>query len=81
MEFNEIRKGHKKIWDTHFRLVNSDIVRKRSTLEEGRLLFPNLVLYTETKEHYIAELFGCTLRFDGLTERIHNEVDPIVRTG
>ena len=73
MEFNEFRKEHNRIWDTHFKLVNDDISRKRATLGEGSLLFPNLVLYTETEEHFIAELFGCTLRFDGLTERIHKE--------
>jgi len=32
------------------------------------------VLYTETSEHFIAELFGATLRFDGLTSRIHKEL-------
>ncbi|MFH1734270.1 MAG: hypothetical protein ABIE92_06130 [bacterium] len=72
-EFDEFRKEHKRIWNTYFRSVSDDIAGKRITLGEGRLLFPNLVLYTETEEHYIAELFGCTLRFDGLTERIHKE--------
>lgn len=47
------------------------------TLGEGRLLFPNLVLYTETSEHYLAELFGGTLRFQGLTERNHREESTI----
>lgn len=47
------------------------------TPREGRLLFPNLVLYAETEDHYIAELFGCTLKFDELTERVHKESSTI----
>lgn len=73
MEFSEFRKNHKNIWDRYLKTINDDIVRNRVSLKSGRLLFPNLVLYTETDEHYIAELFGCSLRFNELTERLHKE--------
>jgi|WetSurMetagenome_2_1015567.scaffolds.fasta_scaffold61717_1 hypothetical protein len=76
-EFSEFRKEHTRIWDSYLKLVSDDIARKRVTLGEGRLLFPNLVLYTETEDHYIAELFGCALRFDGLTAREHTESSTI----
>lgn len=78
MEFNEFSREHKRIWNAYLGTISQDLARGKVTLGSGRLLFPNLALYTETGEHFIAELFGCDLRFGGLTERTNRE-DSAVR--
>ena len=53
--------------------ISNDAARGVVKLGHGRLLFPNMILFVETSDHYIAETFGATLRFQGLVERIHKD--------
>ena len=76
MEFDEFCREHQKIWNTYLKSVY-DATKGVVGPTGGKLLFPNMVMYTETEEHYIAELFGCALRFEGLTKRIHKEDSTI----
>jgi hypothetical protein len=73
MDFKEFCREHKRIWSSYLRSVSNDVARGTVTLGSGRLLFPNIVLYTETEDHYIAELFGCDLRFNELSDRTNKE--------
>lgn len=61
------------MWSTYLKTISDDVARGTVTLGEGRLLFPNIVLYTQTMNHYIAEIFGATLMFQGLVDRTHKE--------
>ncbi len=38
-----------------------------------KVLFPNLVLFTETREHFLAEFFGMNEKFHALDEKTHKE--------
>jgi len=69
MEYNEFCVTYSKIWSRYLQKVNDDIERNYISFGQGKLLFPNIVLYIETPEHYIAELFGATSGFQGLEER------------
>lgn len=77
MKFYEFRKAHREVWDRYFHRIYSDVSKKRVTLGDGVLLYPNLALYTETEDHYIAELFGATPKYGGLIPRKHKEWSTI----
>jgi len=71
MEFDDFCNTHQRVWTSYLDIVSKFLAGRRD--DPGKLFFPNLVLYTETNDHYIAELFGCALRFAGLKRMIHKE--------
>lgn len=77
MEFEEFCEGHSQVWDDYLGVVYSDIVGKKAKLGEGILLFPNMVIYTVTEHHYLAELFGASPEYKGLASRRHSESSTI----
>ena len=77
MEFDEFCEAHSQVWDSYLGVVHSDIVTKKTRLGEGILLFPNMVLYTETEHHYLAELFGASPGYEGIGAKRHSESSTV----
>ena len=61
----------REIWIAHFRHIRSLAERG---LVSGRItLYPNILIFTETKHHFIAELVGANPKFDDLKIKKHRE--------
>ena len=73
MTFDEFRRTHFNLWNRYFKRVYDDIVGRKVELQEGTLLFPNMVVYVETNDHYLAELFGASTKFTQLVPKLHRE--------
>ncbi|MFK4388803.1 hypothetical protein ABH916_000731 [Peribacillus frigoritolerans] len=74
MHFNEFIKLNEQIWHEYFRGVFNEMLRKKLTLQDGGIiLFPNIILFTQTDNHYIVELLGANRGYHGLTTKIHKE--------
>lgn len=73
MEFDEFCKTHTEAWGRYLSRVYSTIAKGKTKLGEGILLFPNMVLYTETDDHYLAELFGASQKYKRLVPKRHKE--------
>ncbi len=73
MTFDEFCRTHTEVWDRYLSRVYSTTAKGKVKLGEGMLLFPNVVLYTETEEHYLAELFGASEKYRRLVPRRHKE--------
>lgn len=69
--FLEITRFH---WNKYLNLVIK--AGKEGYLDTGggQILFPQILLHTKTKNHYVAELLGADKKFNGLTEKSHNEI-------
>lgn len=66
-------------WDDYFKIVEKKISlgiihAKTSKGEKAEILFPNILLITETKSHYLAELIGACDTFNGLQMKSHKEI-------
>lgn len=44
------------------------------TSGDGMLLYPNMVIFSESKQHYICEVFGLSEKFSGLSEKIQKKL-------
>jgi hypothetical protein len=73
MQFDEFCKAHTEVWHRYLKKFYVAITRNEMVLQEGKILFPNLVLYTETSHHYLAELFGSSSKYKSLVPRRHVE--------
>lgn len=74
MRFQDFIEINEKLWDEYFSQIFREILYKNMVLEDGGvLLFPNVMLFTETDTHYIVELLGATRGYQGLTTKIHKE--------
>jgi hypothetical protein len=67
MEFETYQKLCLKFWDEYLKNIYNLTSNRRLTLGEGHLLYPNIALFTETKNHYIFELLGASRSYEGLT--------------
>ncbi|MDA2261318.1 DUF4263 domain-containing protein [Bacillus cereus group sp. Bc200] len=74
MLFNEFIKINEKIWHNYFREFFERLRLGEISLEEGTILFPNIALFTETKEHYIMELLGAKKDYIDLKTKKHKEI-------
>lgn len=73
MRFDEFCRAHREVWDRYFNKLYSSLSKGEAKLEDGVLLFPNMVLYTETDHHYLAELFGASPKYKRIVPRRHKE--------
>jgi hypothetical protein len=60
-----------KAWIVYFRHIRS--MAKRGLVSGGITLFPNILILTETEQHFIAELVGAKPKFDDLEIKEHKE--------
>lgn len=74
MKFEAFRKISVAELNRYFITVQHHIETtcKSDSLDE-KVLFPNLVLFVETSDHFLIELFGMNERFQSLDEKIHKE--------
>ena len=77
MNFDEFCRVHTETWHEYLKKLYVATTKKQIVLQGGTLLFPNLVLYTETSHHYLAEFFGSSLTYKGLVPRQHKETSTI----
>jgi hypothetical protein len=59
------------LWNSYLSKLDSSISSGSLVLGTGKLLFPNLALYTETRDHFIFELFGADSHFTMLKKFVH----------
>jgi hypothetical protein len=59
-------------------LVWNNYLKRISKLkpQEGVLLFPNIILFTECQDFYIIELLGCNEKYEGLTTK-RNKIENL----
>jgi len=77
VNFDRFCAVHSDIWHSYFSKIHSAISNGVAKLGDGVLLFPNMVLYTETNEHYLAEFFGASTDYTSLDVRRHKETSTI----
>jgi len=77
VEFDEFCRAHTEVWDRYLSKVYSTIANGKAKLAEGVLLFPNMVLYTETDDHYLAEFFGASPKYKRMIPRRHKELSTL----
>lgn len=73
MEFDQFCQTHIEVWHKHFKRLYTSIHKKEVNLQTGLLLYPTMVLYTETEDHYLAELFGAVTKYNNIIPRRHVE--------
>ncbi|PEZ05574.1 hypothetical protein CN326_14015 [Bacillus sp. AFS018417] len=73
MLFKEFIKINEEIWHSYFRSFFKQMLLGRISLDKGSILFPNIMLFTETKEHYIMELLGANKFYNELKTKKHKE--------
>ncbi|CAH0289527.1 Shedu anti-phage system protein SduA domain-containing protein [Peribacillus frigoritolerans] len=74
MQFNEFIKLNEQIWHEYFSRIFTGFLKKQLTLQDGgKILFPNIILFTQTDDHYIVELLGANRGYSGLTTKKHKE--------
>ena len=73
MEFNEFITLNIEYWNKYFKNLYTKIKKKEINLEEGMLLYPNIMLFTETDKHFILELFGAQRDFKGLKSKTNKK--------
>ncbi len=71
MQFKEFIQVNLQIWNKYFNFLSQSITKGRLQLGKGMLLFPNIILFTETEDHFLFELFGVERNFNGLKTKIH----------
>lgn len=71
MKFREFIDSSSYLLEKYFSSLYTEISTERIKLEVGKILFPNLSLFTETKEHFILELFGAANFFSRLKSFTH----------
>jgi hypothetical protein len=54
------------LWNKYLSTLHGSVSKGKLKLERGSLLYPNLALFTETKDHFIFELLGADEHFAGL---------------
>lgn len=71
LKFKEFSKVNMELWKKYFSRLFSNISSRNLKLGTGKLLYPNLALFTETNNHFILELLGVTKDFTGLKPFLH----------
>lgn len=67
-----------KNWNDYFKMVEEKFSQGilKATLmngEKAKILYPNILLITRTKRHYLVELLGASDTFKGLKMKVHKE--------
>jgi hypothetical protein len=78
MNYKRFLEITQEAWNDYFKVTQEKISRGiiQAELTEGGEaihLFPNILLITKTKQHYVAELLGASNTFNGLKTKIHKE--------
>lgn len=78
MNYKRFLEITQKNWNDYFKMIEKKISQGIITVEmrDGRkaqVLFPNILLITQTKKHYMAELLGANDTFNGLKMKVHKE--------
>lgn len=71
MRFKEFTEISRSILEKHFNLFSRSIAKGLYQFKDGIFLFPNIILFTETDDHFIFELFGSDTKFKGLRTKNH----------
>jgi len=66
LRFRDFYNVNLQEWNKYFELLFGNISCGLIRLGTGKLLFPNLALFTETDDHFIFELFGAASDYTGL---------------
>lgn len=74
MKFDDFIKVSLEIWSNYFNDLNENFRRQ---IKKGKILFPNIALFSETREHYIIEFFGADESFNGLNEKRHKKISSV----
>jgi hypothetical protein len=78
MKFEVFKQTTLEELNWYFQFIQYYVVDSWNTqLKEGNLLFPNLIVFTETNDHFIFELFGSDKIFTGLKEKNHKDSSTI----
>lgn len=63
-----------RVWNSYLQHVQNLSNKGQLTCRDGRiLLYPNIILYAVTKEHFIVELIGANKTFQKLVPKKHSE--------
>lgn len=73
MKFKEFKQVNLEIWNKYLGNLFQSITKGKLQLENGTLLFPNIMLLSETNDHFVLELFGAKRIFNGLKVKTHNK--------
>ncbi|SDR36997.1 protein of unknown function [Pseudomonas grimontii] len=73
MLFDKFAEKTKKNWTSYFTMVSTAQKEGRTDSNGKKILYPNILLLTQCKNHYIAELIGANEKFQPLTIKIHKE--------
>jgi hypothetical protein len=73
MKLEEFSSICHKFWDGYFQWVQEGIYRGRVVSHGGTLLFPKLLLCTQTRNHLIVELVGADTHYHGLILKEHRQ--------
>ena len=66
MKFKDFVDSSAYLWNNYFSKLDNDISKGAVVLGTGKLLYPNLALFTETNDHFLLELLGADSHFNGL---------------
>jgi len=74
MNFEAFRKISLEELNWYFQILQDyTSATYKSVGFSGKVLFPNLILFTETKDHFLVELFGINEKFQSLDVKLHKE--------
>lgn len=78
MTYKRFLEITQKNWNDYFNIVeekSSQGILKATLMngEKANILYPNILLITRTKKHYLAELLGASDTFKGLKMKVHKE--------
>jgi hypothetical protein len=62
------------VWSQYLSNIQTNLKNGKISLKDGfTVLFPNILLITVTKEHFLVELIGANKKYTGLTVKRHKE--------
>lgn len=77
MNYKRFLEITQKKWNDYFEMVEEKISRGIILAQlkdrKAKILFPSILLITQTKKHYMAELLGANDTFNGLILKTHKE--------
>lgn len=73
MLFDKFKAFTKNFWDNYFKYLTKLQADGYLYATGGTIIYPNMLLVTDCKGYYIAELMGASRKYNGLTLKIHKE--------
>lgn len=78
MDFEQFQQISLKELNWYFQFIEKYVGNYwHLQLRPGSVLFPNIALFTETKDHFILELFGISKNKNALKVKLHRETSTV----